>query len=85
MATQQTNKPLTPAQREHFNVLISQLAAAENELNAAQRIKDTAQNNANGFIVYCASEQGVPIGREGWEFSQAEMRFVQRAKKDGGS
>jgi len=78
MATQPTSKPLTTAQREHFARLVNQLTAAEHELATAQRLRDAAQAAANGFIVYCSTELGVPLGVDGWNFDQPQMRFVQR-------
>ena len=83
MATPQTIKPLTSAQREHFGALINQLSAAENELATAQRLKDAAQSNAVGFVTYCANELGLSMIPDGWEFAQDKLAFVQKPAQQG--
>lgn len=74
---EESARELTPAQRRHIGLLITQLHRAEFEIEARQEARDTAQRNANQFILYCAEDLGVPLGKDQWHFDQERMAFVQ--------
>ena len=69
---------LTIAQRRHLTRLIRAAEAAEMAIKEAERNRDVAIANANGYVGYLAEEHGVPLGQEGWLFDQDEYRFVQQ-------
>lgn len=71
------SKHLTPAQAKHIALLVAQIHSTQIALDAAQRAKDAAQSNADAFLIYCAEENGIDLGADGWTFVQNELRFVQ--------
>jgi hypothetical protein len=54
-------KALSQAQRQHLEGLMAEIKSAE---VAAQR-----------FLGYCATEAGIEIGRDGWQFDLDQMAF----------
>lgn len=64
------------AQQQQVKRLIAQLERAQMEFEAAQKVRDIIQANANNFILYCAEEQGIALGA-GWALDQNSMSFVR--------
>jgi hypothetical protein len=67
-------RELSLAQREHLQMLVSQMNVAHAEMEAAQQAHETATANANSFLGYCAKEHGA--NTQPWRFEQEQMRFV---------
>lgn len=71
------SKNLTVAQAKHLSLLVAQINSAQIALDAAQKAKDVALSNADNFLIYCAEENEIALGVDGWTFAQNELRFVQ--------
>ena len=72
-------KELSPAQQRHIAYIVTEIRVAQLALDAAKKQLELAQNNADSFIVYCAEENKVALGVDGWSFAQQELKFVQFA------
>lgn len=77
-----TELAITPAQQQQIRRLIAQLERAQLEFEAAQRMRDVIQTNANNFIVYCAEEHSIALGAGQWAFDQNSMSFVPMPAAD---
>lgn len=83
MTTALDTKPLTPAQVRHFQRHIVEVSRAAWEIEQAQENQRRAEAAANSFVAgFCADELGVTLGKDGWEFDQAKLCFVQMPMPD---
>ena len=73
---------LSEAQNKQINKLAAAIDQAQLSLEAAQKTRDSAQQNANDFLIYCAEELGVMPLNE-WTFDNATRSF-QRVVMNGG-
>jgi len=68
-------RQLSAFQKEYMTRLMSQFERAQDAVIAAQ-------NSANDFIVACAKDAGITVGKDGWAFDPEAIEFV-RGDPDG--
>jgi hypothetical protein len=63
-------QPLSAFQKKYMQRLISNFERAQEAVGAAQ-------NAANEFIVACAEDAGITVGKDGWAFDQEAIEFIK--------
>ena len=68
--------PLSAFQEKYMRRMLANFERAQEAVIAAQ-------NAANEFIVACAEDAGIAVGKDGWIFDQEAIAFVKSEGTNG--